>query len=95
VVAVSFYRRRTSIAEIPKPIVVDTAVQTDFKPLKRARTWGSERRDSKTRRKNEEKEEKRIEGVKASIGRPMPKRPASAEPLGRLSGMGMGLGYMK
>lgn len=29
------------------------------------------------------------------ISRPRPVRPASAEPLGRLSGMGMGMGYLK
>lgn len=29
------------------------------------------------------------------IGEPRPLRPVSAEPLGRLSGMGMGMGYLK
>ena len=32
---------------------------------------------------------------KGAIGAPRPRRPASAEPLGRLSGMGMGMGYLK
>lgn len=32
---------------------------------------------------------------KGTISAPRPGRPASAEPLGRLSGMGMGMGYLK
>jgi hypothetical protein len=32
---------------------------------------------------------------KETISGPRPGRPASAEPLGRLSGMGMGMGYLK
>jgi hypothetical protein len=32
---------------------------------------------------------------KEDISEPRPGRPASAEPLGRLSGMGMGMGYLK
>lgn len=32
---------------------------------------------------------------KRTIGPPRPGRPRSAEPLGRLSGMGMGMGYLK
>jgi hypothetical protein len=32
---------------------------------------------------------------KSDISGPRPGRPASAEPLGRLSGMGMGMGYLK
>lgn len=36
-----------------------------------------------------------VDGFKGSIGRPRPSRPRSAEPLGRLSGMGLGMGYLK
>jgi hypothetical protein len=36
-----------------------------------------------------------VDGFKSSIGRPIPSRPRSAEPLGRLSGMGSGMGYLK
>jgi hypothetical protein len=35
------------------------------------------------------------DNFEGSIGRPRPSRPRSAEPLGRLSGMGLGMGYMK
>lgn len=32
---------------------------------------------------------------KGEISEPRPVRPVSAEPLGRLSGMGLGMGYLK
>lgn len=38
------------------------------------------------------KEKKSNEGVRGDISPPRPLRPGSAEPLGRLSGMGFGLG---
>ncbi|KAF2713788.1 hypothetical protein K504DRAFT_450434 [Pleomassaria siparia CBS 279.74] len=45
---------------------------------------------------NEGEDEEKAPWVdKGLIGRPKPGRPRSAEPLGRLSGMGLGMGYLK
>ncbi|KAF2743609.1 hypothetical protein M011DRAFT_480554 [Sporormia fimetaria CBS 119925] len=45
--------------------------------------------------KGEEIGEGRVRGYKVVISGPRPGRPVSAEPLGRLSGMGLGMGYLK
>ena len=78
-------RRRIVITEIPK--IPDALARQDSKTKKKKTSWGRGSKEMKA-------QEKREKG-RPSISRPMPARPQSALPLGRLSGMGLGMGYLK
>ena len=59
------------------------------------RLWDNEKDSLEKRVQTADRERGEVPFDRNIISAPRPARPASAEPLGRLSGLGMGMGYLK